>query len=127
MAAVGDHHQDASLSLWGWMVTSSPLAQGLPEVPWVLALTVLCPQVDVVEGSLMGLPGERGPIGPKGSKVCGWSEKGSQDNQAGETSRAGAENGGGAEGQQGLMASVFFPTQGEPGAEGERGPKGDKV
>lgn len=75
MAAVGDHHQDASLSLWGWMVTSSPLAQGLPEVPWVLALTVLCPQVDVVEGSLMGLPGERGPIGPKGSKVCGWSEK----------------------------------------------------
>lgn len=41
----------------------------------MLALTVPCPQVDVVEGSLMGLPGERGPIGPKGVKVCGWSER----------------------------------------------------
>lgn len=26
-----------------------------------------------------------------------------------------------------MMASVFSPMQGEPGAEGERGPKGDKV
>lgn len=41
----------------------------------MLALTVPCPQVDVVEGSLMGLPGERGPVGPKGVKVCGWSER----------------------------------------------------
>lgn len=72
MAAAGVHCQGASLPLWA---TSSPLAQGLGEgfapVPWVLALTAPCPQVDVVEGSLMGLPGERGPIGPKGAKVCG--------------------------------------------------------
>lgn len=48
----------------------------------MLALTAPCPQVDVVEGSLMGLPGERGPIGPKGAKVCGWSERRRADEAA---------------------------------------------
>lgn len=75
---------------WGPSSRCQPAPLGmdghiLPEVPWVLVLTVMCPQVDMVEGSLMGLPGERGPIGPKGSKVCGCSER----RRAAETTKLG--------------------------------------
>lgn len=41
----------------------------LSGVPWMPVLTMLCPQADAMEGSLMGFPGERGPPGLKGVKV----------------------------------------------------------
>lgn len=89
-------------------------------VPWVPALIMPCPQADVAEGSLMGFPGERGPAGLKGAKV-------SQGRQCDEL-RLWMVVGQVSSGDRwGLMASVFSLAQGEPGADGERGPKGDKV